>query len=388
MFFSSGNIAASAGRVQEIAPDGSIVWDYIYASSEHVSHHDLTLIGDNVLLTAYEKKSSSELNAAGYNNANSEKWPTHFVELEPDGTGGANIVWEWHIWDHMCQDTDPYAPNYVTDISDHPELIDINMIQSQGGGPGGGDWFHVNGVDYNEDLNQIVFSSRFASEIYIIDHSTTTNQAASHSGGNSGMGGDILYRWGNPSNYNMSGSQIIDNAVHDARWIKDDGRPNGGFLQIFNNSGVNNSTSSIDGIETTWDAVTNTYLRTSGQAFEPFSYTTRYTCGFGSSSGQSASDRMSNGNIYVNASGGGGGQGAGVMYEVDALGSLVWGPYAANSQKGFRYECDYPGIIALEPYMYPNGNVTTTCFIPASTIEEGNSFVISPNPTNKSLVID
>jgi hypothetical protein len=38
-------------------------------------------------------------------------------------------------------------------------------------------------------------------EILQIMHSTTTVQAATHSGGNSGMGGDILYRWGNPSNY-------------------------------------------------------------------------------------------------------------------------------------------------------------------------------------------
>ena len=62
--FSSGNIAAGAGIVQEIAPDGSIVWEYTYANSDHISHHDLTLVGDNVLLTAYEKKSSTELDAA------------------------------------------------------------------------------------------------------------------------------------------------------------------------------------------------------------------------------------------------------------------------------------------------------------------------------------
>ena len=383
--FSNGNIAAGGGIVQEIAPDGTIVWEYIYANSDHVSHHDLTLVGDNVLLTAYEKKTSTELNAAGFNNASSEKWPTHFIELEPDGNGGANIIWEWHIWDHMCQDTDASKPNYVSNISDNPELININMIQG-GGGPGGGnsgDWFHVNGVDYNEDLDQIVFSSRFASEIYIIDHSTTTSEAATHSGGNSGMGGDILYRWGNPSNYEVSGSQIIDNAVHDARWITDDGRPNGGYLQIFNNSGVSNSVSAIDGIETPWDAATNTYLRNPGQAFEPFSYTTRYECAF-SSSGQSASDRMSNGNIYVNASGGQGG--AGVMYEVDSLGTIVWGPYNAQSQKGFRYECDYPGIIALEPYM---NTATTSCF--NHTLVEDfllEDLLVYPNPINSDITIE
>ena len=62
--FSTGNIAAGSGIVQEIAPDGTIVWEYIYANSDHLSHHDLTLVGDNVLLSAYEKKSSTELNDA------------------------------------------------------------------------------------------------------------------------------------------------------------------------------------------------------------------------------------------------------------------------------------------------------------------------------------
>ena len=377
--------AADAGRVQEIAPDGSIVWDYIYSSADHLSHHDLTLVGDNVLITAWEVKTSTEVNDAGYDNSSSDKWPTHFVELADDGNGGATIVWEWHIWDHMIQDMDPNKPNYGV-ISDNPQLIDINMINASGGGPpgggGGGDWFHVNGVDYNEELDQIVFSSRHASEIYIIDHSTTTAEAASHSGGNSGMGGDILYRWGNPDNYNMSGNQVIPSAVHDARWIEDDGRPNGGFLQIFNNRGVSNSISAIDGIDAPWDAATNSYLRTPGQAFAPFSYSTRYECAY-SASGQSASDRMSNGNIFVNASGGQGG--AGVMYEVDSLENIVWGPYNAQSPKGFRYECDYSGIIALAPYM---NSETSSCFLSAS-LESVNKEGLSvyPNPTNSDVTI-
>ena len=60
------------------------------------------------------------------------------------------------IWDHLCQDVDPNKPNYVNNIADHPELIDINMIQGGGGGPGNsGDWFHVNGVHYNDELDQI-----------------------------------------------------------------------------------------------------------------------------------------------------------------------------------------------------------------------------------------
>ena len=260
---------------------------------------------------------------------------------------------------------DPNKPNYVSNISDHPELIDINMISGGGGGgPGGnnGDWFHVNGVNYNEELDQIAFSSRFASEIYIIDHSTSSTEAAGHSGGNSGMGGDILYRWGNPSNYGMSGSQVIPSAVHDVRWIINDGRPNGGYLQIFNNSGNGNGQSTIDGIETPLDPATGyTYLRSPGQPFGPASFTTRYNCQY-SAPGQSASDRMSNGNIFVNASGGQGG--SGLMYEVDINENIVWGPYNAQSPKAFRYECDYPGIVALEPYM---NNTSTTSCLPART---------------------
>ena len=192
------------------------------------------------------------------------------------------------------------------------------------------------------------------------------------------MGGDILYRWGNPSNYNMSGNQIIPNAVHDVRWIKDDGRPNGGFLQIFNNSGVSSNQSTVDGIDAPIDPINPyNYYRANGQPFDPSSYSTRYICAY-SAPGQSASDRMSNGNIFVNASGGQGG--AGVMYEVDQNGTIIWGPYNADSQKAFRYECEHPGIIALQPYM--NSTATTSCFSTSIDNNLLDEILIFPNPTS------
>ena len=362
--------AAEAGRVQEIAPDGSIVWEFTYSDNTNLSHHDITLVNDNVLLTAWEVKSSAELTQVGYDGSSS-KWPTHFVEIANDGSGGGQIVWEWHLWDHLIQDFDATKDNFGV-VADHPELFDINMLPVMGGGsgPGGnsGDWFHVNGVNYNAELDQIAFSSRHASEVFIIDHSTTSAQAASHSGGNSNQGGDLLYRWGNPSNYDAPGAQQIPSAVHDVRWITNDGRPNSGFLQFYNNDGGGN-VSSIDAINTPINGFN--YDLIPGQAFGPSSYTWRHTCE-DYASGQSSHNRMSNGNVFVNMSAGQGG--AGYMYEADSLDNVIWQFNAQGTPKAFRYECKYPGIIAL---------LDNPCSINETSIEEQTqlNLVISPNPS-------
>ncbi|MDX2360221.1 MAG: aryl-sulfate sulfotransferase [Crocinitomicaceae bacterium] len=331
------NGAAIGGMVQEIDPTGNVVWEYIYSNSDHCSHHDLTLLPNgNVILTAWEVMSTAELTQAGVNSPSVEQWPTHFIEIQQDGTGG-QIVWEWHIQDHFIQDHDASKDNYGV-IADHPELMDVNLltVSGGGGGPGGGggDWFHVNGVDYNSTLDQLVFSSRHLSEFIVIDHSTTTAEAASHSGGNSGMGGDFIYRWGNPSNYGSNGTQTIAAAVHDPRWIPD-GRPNAGYIQYFNNEGGSGGNSAVDAIQ----APENGFMYTmSGTSYGPSNYAWRHDC-LANSTGQSASDRMSNGNTFVNVSGE-------YMYEVDASDNMVW-QYSAGPTKAFRYECDHAGVIAL-----------------------------------------
>lgn len=358
--------AAAGGIIQELDKDANIVWEFTYSTADYRSHHDFAVMPNgNVLLVAWEVKTATEMTAAGYNSS-TEKWPTHIIEVQQNGTGG-EIVWEWHMWDHLIQDTDQSKPNYGV-IADHPELMDINVPTSTGGRPGrGGDWFHVNGIDYNADLDQIVFSSRLLSEIMIIDHSTTTAEAAGHSGGNAGKGGDILFRYGNPSNYGSTGTQVIAGACHDARWIKDDGRPNGGYIQFFNNVGGTGGSSVVDAINPLRDGYNYTF--TDG-SYSPTSHDWRHEC-LDDADGQSASDRLSNGNIFVALS-------KNYMYEVTESGTVVW-QYNDGPPKAFRYECEHDGIKTL---------LDNPCEVSSVEGLSENAITLYPNPTNGKLFFE
>ena len=361
------NGAAAGGIIQEYDKDSKVIWEFTYSNADHRSHHDFAVLPNgNVLLTAWEVKTATEMMNAGY-SSNSEKWPTHIIEVQQDGTGG-KIVWEWHIWDHLIQDTDATKPNFGV-VADHPELMDINVASSaKGGRPGsGGDWFHVNGIDYNESLDQIVFTSRYMSEIMIIDHSTTTEEAAGHKGGKAGKGGDFLFRYGNPSNYGSSASKVIAAAVHDPRWIKD-GRPNAGYIQFFNNSGGNGNSSVVDAIKPQMDPDGYNYIFSNG-SYLPNSNEWRHDCKT-NASGQSASDRMSNGNIFVNLS-------REYMYEVDSNDNIIW-QYSEGPAKAFRYECEYPGIIAL---------LNNPCNVTNLSDLNKTEITLFPNPTTGSFSI-
>ena len=103
----------------------------------------------NILAIAWEDKSEAEALQAGRNPAiasdapggNANVWPDHIIEIEPLANNQANIVWEWHAWDHLIQDYDASKDNYGV-VSEHPELLDINFVGATGNQAGRADWMH------------------------------------------------------------------------------------------------------------------------------------------------------------------------------------------------------------------------------------------------------
>ncbi len=242
-----GGAGGAAGKIQMIDWDGAVTWDFNYNDDQALQHHDVEAMPNgNILLLAWEFKTAQEAIDAGRipdSLLDAELWPEHVVEVQPTGFSTGDIVWEWHLWDHLIQDYDSTKDNYGV-VANHPELVDINYMEG-----GQDDWIHANSIDYNPDLDQIVISCRQFSEIWVIDHSTKTAEAAGHSGGNAGMGGDIIYRWGNPRAYragDTTDQQLFQQ--HDAHWIPP-GHPGEGNILIFNN-GTDIGYSSVDEIVT------------------------------------------------------------------------------------------------------------------------------------------
>lgn len=213
----------NGGRVAEYDWDGNLVWSFDYASTSYQQHHDVRWMPNgHVLMVAWEKRSGAEAIAAGRDRrsipANGEVWVDHVVEVDP---ATSQIVWIWRLWDHLLP---PGA-----DPADHPELVDPNFNANASTS----DWTHVNAIDYNATLDQVMVSSRNLSEIWVIDHSTTAGEAAGHTGGRYGRGGDLLYRWGNPASHGWPGPQQLF-GQHNSHWIED-GLPGAGEILLFNN---------------------------------------------------------------------------------------------------------------------------------------------------------
>lgn len=244
--FASGG---AAGRVTRYDWDGNVEWQFDYATATHHSHHDVApLPNGHVLVVAWEAIPDPVVDGRdpAMLPSEGELWADHVVEIDP---ATSQVVWEWHVWDHIIQDRSPDHANFGV-IAEHPELVDVNA-----GASSRNDWNHINAIAYNPALDTIALTVHGLSEVWIIDHGTTTAEAAAHEGGPRGRGGDLLYRWGNPAAYDAgvaADQQLF--GPHDAHWIPD-GLPGAGNLLVFNNgNAMARPYSSIDELALPLDA--------------------------------------------------------------------------------------------------------------------------------------
>lgn len=319
-----GTGGGEGGRVEEYNWNDSLIWSLDYSTTTYMQHHDIKrLPNGNIIMLVVEKKTLAEIIATGFDTSKFQEpdfWqkqmmlPDCVVEIHPTLPSGGTVVWEWHVWDHLIQSFDISKSNYGVP-SAHPELIDA-----------AGDhknlplfWNHMNSIDYNSSLDQIALSVRGNSEVWIIDHSTTTAEAKGHTGGIHSKGGDLLYRWGNPITY---GAGTVNNQMyyqqHDVEWVKT-GCPGAGDLTCFNN-GVGRNYSTIDEITPPVDASGN-YSLDSGTAFGPTGLTWTYEATPPTSlysQDISGAQRLPNGNTLID-------EGTlGTFMEVTSAGEVVW----------------------------------------------------------------
>ncbi|MEM1319548.1 MAG: aryl-sulfate sulfotransferase [Bacteroidota bacterium] len=399
-FFGGG----SSGRIELIDWSGALLWGYNYSNDTVYSHHDVEYLPNgNILVLAWEYRSEEAAIANGRDpeDISTPIWPEQIVELQPVGNDEANIVWEWHLWDHLIQDFDSTKANYGV-VAEHPELVDINY-SARSGDP---DWIHANSVAYNAELDQIIINSRDFDEFWIIDHSTTTSEAAGHSGGRWGKGGDLLYRWGNPMTYQRG--DIEDRRLfmqHDVHWIPDS-LPDGGKIMVYNN-GLNRpdgNFSSIDILTPPTDAQGN-YRLITGQPYGPSQLDWTYQPAAPNtffSPITSGAQRLPNGNtlICIGIDG--------ELLEVDAQQQLVWryinpvrqvpfpqgeAPFGNGLFRAYRYPPEYPAFngrllipgdpIELDPLPLPEDCQPTS----TEDAPEALALQLFPNPIVDQLYL-
>lgn len=339
-------VGGAGGLLEKVDWAGNVVWSYKLSSPTQCTHHDFVLMPNgNVLLTVWNKLTKTQAIDAGHDPATlslAGLLVDSIMEIKPTGTDGADIVWQWFGTDHLVQDFASDKANYG-DPAAHPELIDFNYTTTQNF-----DWTHVNCIDYNPDLDQIAISPLFISEAWVIDHSTTTAEAAGHSGGKYGRGGDLLYRWGNPQAYRAgtSADQLL-HLQHDVHWIKP-GLPGAGDLLIFNNhAGTGPNYSAIVEITTPLNP-DGSYFMT-GAVYGPAVPTWQYVAdppGDFYAMNMSNSQRLPDGNTLISDAP------AGYMFEVTSAGEKVWEyrnilSTPAMIFRALRYPSDYPGLANL-----------------------------------------
>jgi hypothetical protein len=399
--------AGGGGAIIEIRSwENELLWSYELNNDTARLHHDFAITDEGtLLLLAWELKTEEEAIQAGRNPellVDGELWPDYIFEIDPNTD---EILWEWHTWDHLIQDFDDSKDNYGV-VEDHPERVDINFVFADGVA----DWMHSNAMDYEPVSKQIILSVPTFSEVWIIDHTTTTEEAAGSFGGLGNRGGDLMYRWGNPQAY-RAGDESDQTLFyqHDIHWIDDflnPAHPDYGKLAVFNNRRPG-EISSAHVIEPVFDMYEWVYPMQDGK-WTPAGYDKTFDHPDPSSiysTGLSSVQLLPNENVLI-CSGR-----HGYSFEMNPDGEIVWeyttpligGSPATqgdslelNQNLTFRikrYPADYPAFEGKELNsqgwleLDPN---TTFCqqILPTSETRMEYDLEVFPNPASGRLVIE
>ena len=400
--FSGGGIG---GRIERRAWTGELLWALDWADEETHHHHDFAWMPNgHVLVLAWEHKSASAAADAGRTNPQ-VMWPESIVEIEPTMPTGGNVVWEWHAWDHLVQNTDDACPTLANPHPIHdgltstmPMSAEAEALAEQRVATG---CMPTPSTTIRNSIkcNQL----RRFNEIWIVDHNTTTEEAT-------GSAGDLLYRYGNPEAY---GRGTVEDRVlfgqHDVQWIPE-GHPQAGQLMVYSNGndrpGCQCSTIDI------WSpplVADGTYEIPEDEAMGPGAFSWTYPQSPSTafySPNISGVQPLPNGNHLIC-------EGAyGHLFEVTLEGELVWDyvnpegnagvfPQGTTPQqnavfRAYRYGAEYPGLedkelVAGAPLqggggapceLYANVDSTVT---QVGTFDDRANIAAFPSPTTSRI---
>ena len=325
--FVRGFLPGSWSTVQLVEWDGTVVWEFTQQVAGSLTfHHDLKPMGNgNILVTVWEFLSVADMEALGWQSVPNVAgvWMEKIQELEPNLVDGStSVVWEWALTNHLVQDQDQADANFG-DVGAERGRVDINFNAAITNG----DYFHISGIDYSEERDEIVLCPNNIDELWVLDHSTTSAEAATSAGGVRGQGGELIYRWGNPAVYdfhNGPNTQGFLRRAHDPRWSVD---PVSGELQltVHNNDRVDNTPGDIESQALALDLPLNQsgdYVINNAEPFLPQAPVVLYEQDpadpFFSTPFMGSAQRLENENILITLSL------IRTLVEVDTGGNIVW----------------------------------------------------------------
>jgi hypothetical protein len=400
--------AGGGGATVEIRSwDNDLLWEYTKNDAEGRLHHDIAIKGNgNILMIQWDLMTREEAIQAGRDTAllaQNQVWPEKIIEVNMD----KEIVWEWNARDHLIQDFDSTKDNFGV-ISENPGKINFNYDTNDGKA----DWLHANSIDYHEERGQILLSVPQFDEVWIIDNTTTTEEAAGTFGGRSNRGGELIYRWGNDFAYGADtlGSNQF-HYQHDAQWVDDfvsPSHPDFDRIAVFNNR-IGDDFSAVTFIDPGWDMYKGTYAKNLDDTFAPEVPYREFTHPDPQamySTGLSGVQALANGNYLVNS----GRQG--YAFELTPDNEIVWeyitpinngvsatqgDSLALNANLTFRMTrlpVDFPAFEGrdLSPIGFielaPNEDYCDRLVPVANVTRYPYNLSIAPNPTSGWMTIE